>query len=291
MTNQEKEILETFFQFGDLKNANIVFVGLEEGLGSGSVNEAILARKLLFEKELFIKHRVFINEIDYKEGWYIDNALCLDQARNYAEGKNIEDLSKLKPDYSKTLTMKMQARLHWLITGNNRTDSYSVYSSDEFKNYEFLNIPGSKSAMIDIYPFPKVNANNWPEQYKAHFYKKKQYYNYYNQNDNPRIKIIKKVYDKYSLKNTIGYAGILKGNFKLKSLYELLGFKFNGVQFTNMVHPDYSGPIKQSLKPKPFVIGKRTNPKGNFQKVILTPFFGNGQVSINDIEVISTWIE
>ncbi len=32
------------------------------------------------------------------------------------------------------------------------------------------------------------------------------------------------------------------------------------------------------------------NKNGETQTTILTPFFGQGQISINDIEVISTWI-
>ncbi len=288
MTDKEKEILETFLQYGDLEKAKIVFVGLEEGLGSGTVKEAIDARMFLQNDKIFKENSVYLNRENINDGWYVSNALCLDLARDKALHKQFKPLHKITPDYSNSLTMRMQARLHWLIQGDNRTNNY--FNMPDFKAYNNLNVQGSENAMIDIYPFPKVAANNWPKEYQNQFNSKREYYNYYNLPDNIRIKIIKRLYDSYPLNISIGYAGILKGEFKLKFFYESFGFEFGKKQFTNVVHPKYIGPIRPAAKPKPFIVGYRTNQKGIYQKAILTPFFGNGQISYNDIDVISTWI-
>jgi hypothetical protein len=290
MSEQEKHILETFLQYGDLKKARLVFVGLEEGLGIGKVQEAIDARMILSNDRSFLENRIYLNEENINDGWYISNALHLDQAREQAKNKPKTPLDEITPDYSKSLTMRMQARLHWLIQGNNRNENY-VNIPSNFKSYKSLNVPGSENAMIDVFPFPKVSANNWPKEYKNQFSAKKDYYDHYCHPDNIRMKIIRGLYDTFPLNISISYAGILKGDFKLRSFYESLGFEFGPNQYTNTLNPKYNGSIKPSKRPKPFAIGHRTNQLGIYQEAILTPFFGTGQISFNDIDVISTWIE
>lgn len=301
MKKEEFEMLETFLQYGNLKEAKIVFVGMEEGLagrpGVKNTEEtdeeklrvALDARMQLLNNKLFNNNRVFVNGKDSKDGWYINNSTLLSQSWQLIRG---EDMIESPDDYPGG-TMKMLARIHWLLQNNNRTDGYKAMPKT-FADYQNLNKPDGDSAMIDIFPFPKKSTGAWPKEYKKvdikdEFKNKNKYYTHYKEEGNNRVRIIKNLYDNYPINCSIVYAGINKDIFKLESFYESLGFKFE-THNTGETHIDYKGPIVPGKNIRIFKIGKRINSKNIEQRVFLTPFFGNGQISNADIEVISTWI-
>ncbi len=145
--------------------------------------------------------------------------------------------------------------------------------------------------MIDYFPLPKLGVNNFPYSSKK-FTAMNDYYNFYrkcNAKQNIRFKIFKKIYNKYPMNVSLVYAGIQRFHFKLQDVYEALGFVFDAIQYTNVVNPNYIGPISPSNVGKPFRIGRRRIKGGHMQLAILTPFLGNGRFSYNDLDVVSTY--
>lgn len=300
MTQQEFVTLETFLQYGDLQNAKIIFVGLEEGLGRCTVQLAINARYELCYNPMFNGYRKYVNGVNINDGWYITDSRCLDQAIALINNNPIPQLNNIHVKHD--ITMQYQARLYWLLQGNNRMNSNN-FIANSFP----MHITGQSSAMIDYYPFPKKKSNAWPNEYHSNFLKKRQsrkgrlttqcYEGYYNQlnNNNPRYRRLKIIYNKYNMELSIAYAGKECGNFKLYDFYVDLGFNFNAVQKTDKIGPNFqAGPIIADTPNTAieFQIGHRVYKKVK-QTVVLTPFFTTRQnptLSIRNIEVISTWV-
>jgi len=287
MTNQEKQILETFCQYGDLANADVVFVGMEEGLAGNTAGIEIQARIKLYTNPVFSANRIFINGKNYQDGWYINDSTCLIKAQALAKRNSIGKLN-LAANYSKSQAMQNQARMHWLLQGENRTTDYQPYDHATFKSYNNLNKPGSKSAMIDILPFP--NQGKLAKGYQNMFPTRKKYVGYYYSSNSPRMKVIKNLYNQFPLPLSISYSGYKKRVFQLKDFFEKqLDFKFRSIQNTSKVNKGFQN-IKPSGNPNDFIIGKRTKQDKSIQKVLLTPFWGSGQISRNDIDVFSSWL-
>lgn len=289
VTVNQRDLLETFCQYGDLKNAKLVFVGMEEGLGGNNADIEIRAREELFKNPIFSLNRIFVNGVNSKEGWYINDSTCLIQAQALAKKLSIATLS-LIPNYSRSQVMQNQARIHWLLQGENRTKDYQPYQQKNFRNYPHLNKPNSESAMIDLLPFP--NQGKLANEYQILFSNKIQYENHYLSTNNRRLQIIKDIYDNYPIPLSINYFGFKNGNFPMQNFFvQKLNFRFHAFKNTSVVNPLLIGtPIKPSQKGVNFVIGKRINGKGLEQKLVLTPFLGNGVIARNDVDVISTWL-
>lgn len=288
LSDEEKRILETFCQYGDLANAKLIFVGMEEGLGGNNAEVEVLARRELFLNPIFDSNRIFINGQDFEEGWYIDDSSCLIKAQALAQGGAIANLN-LTPDNSKSQPMQNQARMHWLLQGENRTNDYQPYKNEDFIHYEYLHMPRSENAMIDVLPFP--NQGELAAVYQNLFDNREIYEKYYNLKDSPRMRVIKYLYNHYPLPLSISYSGYKLGVFKLKDFFEKqLGFEFEKIKDTSKVNPKLlNTPITASENPRNFIIGRRVQ-DGSVQKAVLTTFWGTGQIARNDIDVISTWL-
>lgn len=292
LSKHEQEMLETFLQYGDLANAELVFVGMEEGLGGNNACIEVLARKELFTNPIFNANRIFINGRNFYDGWYINDSTCLIKAQALAKGNSITNLN-LAANYSKFQAMQNQARMHWLLQGTNRTNNYVSYNHDFFKSYNNLNKPGSKSAMIDILPFP--NQGNLAKEYQNIFSNRKGYEAYYKSPNSPRMRIIKYLYDHFPLPRSICYYGYEKGVFGLQKFFQTqLGFRFGAIKDTqkdvNPAFPKIKPTQNAKLQPRYFIIGERTKQDNSIQKVVLTPFWGNGHIYRNDIDVFSSWL-
>jgi hypothetical protein len=289
ITVNQRDLLETFCQYGDLKKAKLVFVGMEEGLGGNNADIEIRAREELFNNPIFSSNRIFVNGKNSKDGWYINDSTCLIKAQALAKKISIATLS-LIPDYSRSQAMQNQARIHWLLQKDNRTKDYEPYKQENFKNYPHLNKPTSESAMIDLLPFP--NQGELASEYQVLFSNKIKYENHYLSTKNKRLQIIKDIYEKYPIPLSINYSGFKNGKFPMQDFFEKkLGFKFHAFKNTSVVNPLLIGtPIKPSKIVRFFVIGERENEKGLEQKLVLTPFLGMGQFARNDVDVVSTWL-
>lgn len=287
LTVRQYEYFERFFQYGNLKQAKYVFVGFEEGLGQESIEHVIQSR-LEFEQEVASAVEYLPERIQYRQepgqlpAYYISD---VDRAAVYttrSSYRNYEDYRKRLPV---DLTMSMQATMKLLADSDFRfldiTDKQRA-RRDCF--FDVLHKPGSGTAMIDRYPLPK--QGKFPYRVDGLFRNFDQYIAYNNRSDNRRLQILKGLYDEFPMNVSIGYAGISRGEFKLRPFYEQLGFAFERKD-TSMVHPDYEGVVTPVLqKPKPFLVGVRER---TGQKAILTPFFGMGQMSYDDLYVIATW--
>ena len=292
LSEEELLLFETFLQYGDLENAKLVFIGMEEGLGRCCITTAINARIELATSDFFKHSIVFLNGIDFKDGWYLNDSDYLDCA-----------IKKVCPDYIKIQeshdsTMRFQSRMHWLLQNNNRTSNYRDIVNQNFGKYNNLHKPGSNSAMIDYFPLLKVGATSFPYAPNSKFSDRDSYYKYFKKHcdKNNRWIILKNIYDKYPMAVSIVYSGIENYQFRLKAFYDELRFSFEheleSEQYTDSVQPDYSKYINPSKpeKRRKFLLGNRVNDNGAKQIVVLTPFFGQGQISNNDIDVISSWI-
>lgn len=300
MTQQEFDTLETFLQYGDLKTAELVFVGLEEGLGGNhNIQHALDARTQLMSHEIFNEYRGYINKVDTSEGWFIKDSRCLEQAFDIIDNKNVRSLQDVIVD-NKSPIMKLQARLHWLLQDENRSSNYSEISNENFRHYESLHRKDSKSAMIDFFPFPRQRTKNEKidlykecegiEKFKSMNAYYKHYENHY-EADDKRYNILKGLYDNLPMKISVAYSGTNGVKFKLEKFYRDLGFSNFKEHCTDKVNKGYNKDIKGThfLLRQPFYIGERINKKSERQIVVLTTFFGQ-YTSKNDIDVISTWL-
>ncbi len=287
---------DTFLQYGDLANANLVFMGMEEGLDGGSyphlnVNQlyylAIEARRELLYNPIFAPNRVFLNGKNHDDGWYINDSKCLKIAQCIV--LRIPYIPKV---IRQAPTITMQARLHWLLNNDNRSIDYPSINEQDFPAYPNLHNLLSKAAMIDFLPLPNQGVNAFPYSYPGLFYDRRTYkshYNILNGAINNRYSILENVYNIYPMKVSVSYTGINNGRFKLEDFYISLGFNFKTLN-TGIVNPRFSKYIKPSPGKRDFLRGERKKENGDIQVAILTPFFGMGQLLNTDIDVISTWV-
>lgn len=290
------KLFETFLQYGDLANANLIFMGMEEGLDGGTYPSLIIdklyslafdARNELLNNPSFASNRVFLNGKSDIDGWYINDSKCLKRAQC-----NVLGIPYVHKIIRQKQTITMQARLHWLLQNNNRTTDYQLITKQDFPAYANLHNSSSGASMIDFFPLPNHGVGVFPYTFPSLFCDRISYerhYNTLNEVINNRYRILKNAYDSYPMKVSVSYTGKIGGKFRLKDFYISLGFKFNLLN-TGLVNPRFSGYISPSQGKRDFLRGERINEKGETQIAILTPFFGNGQISYNDIDVISTWI-
>lgn len=293
LPNHQLEVFESFFQFGDIKKAKYVFVGLEEGLASDSIHRSIETRLNFIAK--YEKSVGYINNEtkDYKEGWYIkdigDMTWSEYQYKCEHDGyeKSFEEFSS---EGAFDLTMRMQVRLTKLLDTDLTESNYERIKNEDTKKYRDFGIHSSKrkTAMFDWYPLPNRSSNEFPYLIRGNINTKKKYRAYYDNIDAIRKELRKKIYDNCSMEISIVYAGIQNKKFKLRKAYEEdLDFKFAKFS-TGEVHEDYISIISPSIKPKDFLIGKR---KEKNQYVIITPFLGMGCLRYADLAVIVSWVK
>ncbi|KKL45224.1 hypothetical protein LCGC14_2357820 [marine sediment metagenome] len=90
---------------------------------------------------------------------------------------------------------------------------------------------------------------------------------------------------------TVSYIGVNNGNFLKLNFYINVGFANFITHNTGIINPAYHGPIIASAIPKKISIGERIRVDDNQkQTVVLTPFFGMGQLGYDDIDALSTWL-
>jgi len=144
--------------------------------------------------------------------------------------------------------------------------------------------------MIDFFPFPKKKKIDCPYRYRGLWASSDEYYDYHLYSDTLRQRIIRNAYNTFPMNISFVYSGIEIGEFILEDFYEDMGFTFEE-KHTNAVHTDFAGMIKptQVKKRKKFLIGSRKTSIG-VQHAVLTPFFGEGQLTDNDIDVIASWV-
>jgi len=280
LTIGQLQLFETFFQFGDLANANLIFMGMEEGLDGGTYPKlnidqlyslAIDARnELCNNKTLFGSNKVSINGKNDDDGWYIKDSACLKHAQCISLGiPYVHRIIRQKQ------TITMQARLHWLLQNNNRSTDYNLIDKQDFPAYPNLHNSASKAAMIDYFPLPNQGKSVFPYQYKPLFTDRNSYAGHYNtliRAINNRYRILENAYNSYPMKVSVSYAGIINGYFKLHAFYMSLGFIFKTLN-TSIVNPRFSKYIKPSSGGRDFLRGERVEENGDIQIAILTPFF------------------
>jgi hypothetical protein len=293
-------LFETFLQYGNLASANLVFIGKEEGLDGGThrhlnTNQlyylAVEARRVLLNHPIFAPHRVFLNGIDSVDGWYINDTKCLAHAQDIV--LNILPHVPMPPIHQ--FTMAKQARLHWLLQGNNRSIDYHLIATMHFARYGHFHTLAGNTAMIDYFPLPNENAGDIPYSCPARFINRRTYETYYKNLPpaiNDRFRILRNAYDSCPMNISIAYTGIQNDIFRLQRFYETIGFVFGGRLYTDSVNPTFAGYIKPTpfAQRQPFLMGTRVNNNKDNQKVILTPFFGRWTIRNSDIDVISSWI-
>jgi len=300
MTNNEQEMLEKFLQYGDLINANLIFMGYEEGVAKlptpHDVQISIEARRLLHADLLYKPYRILVNGINDDDGWYIDEQHWdfvkyhvgpLTHAIRAAIAGLGYPIAWTPPTVN---VINMQTRLHWLLLPGNRTHNYTPHDEKIYAKYNHR----ISRHMIDFYPFPKrgKKIGYWDAtHHNIHpILSHHTYYNYYNTPSNNRWNIISKLYNLLPMNVTVSYAGKDKGIFLLLNFYKAIGFTSFRLLNTGLINPIYTGPIIGSHTPKDFLIGYRTKKNGQSQIVALTPFFGNGAFGYHDIDALSTWL-
>ncbi|QHT59061.1 hypothetical protein GXP70_03190 [Paenibacillus lycopersici] len=278
---------ERFFQYGNLKDAQYVFVGFEEGLGQETI-EAVIQSRYDFEKDVSEAVYYLPEQLQPNQGDEGKLAYCItdmDAASRYTTRNSFTDYPHYRTKLPIDLTMSMQATLKLLL--DNPSLLGQRISQQERRDcfFDTLHKPDSNTCMIDRYPLPK--QGKFPYSVHGLFRNFQEYIAYNNRFDNYRLQILKGMYDAFPMQNTIVYAGIERGAFKLQKLYESIGFRFE-TKYTSDVHPGYKGSVAPVAdKVKPFLLGTRG---ATGQKAILTPFFGMGQLGYHDLDVIATWI-
>jgi hypothetical protein len=278
---EEFDLLESCFQYGNLKEARYVFVGKEEGLDEQNIWENYEGRKSWFN--LIPEHIKYIDSsMDMKKGYYIDSSLKAGWIR---EGKDMEFETFKKMDMSRKKIRVLEAEARIMVLVKEGFHLLDSCNQDLFKSkiheYYFENLftPNGETAMFELYGLPrqknrKFIYENFPERVITPH----------------RQEIIKQIYERFPMNISIIFAGISKKHFIAQEFYEDLGFKFIAKD-TSMVNPDYSQQVTPANKPKPFLIGSKEN---NKQHAIIIPFIGvPGKSNCNkeDLYVIASWIK
>jgi len=297
MTPNQKSILEKFLQYGDLVHANLIFMGYEEGVAKlpppHDVEICVKARELLHNNLIYKNCRIYVNGFNDRHGWYINNALWTlpGTPLTHATNDAIKILGYTFAWNPPTVNViNMQTRLYWLLQGNNRTVNYTVHNKTAYNKNGYN--PNIGRHMIDFYPFPKRSKKSWDNVLNINGINNlNSYYSYYNNYNNNRTQILTNLYNNLSMDYTVSYLGKNKGNFLGLNFYRTLGFGNFQLHNTGQIHNNYRAYIKPSNKPKEFLLGQRIRQKDkNLQKVVLTPFFGNGAFGYDDIDALSTWL-
>jgi hypothetical protein len=298
MTPPEWDLLEKFLQYGDLINANLIYMGFEEGVASfpppHDVEISIEARRLLQVDPIYTPCRIFVNGINDTDGWYINEDRW--NFMTYPEGPLAHAIRAATAGRGFHIpwnppnvnVINMQTRLHWLLQNGNRTHNYIPHSATNYAGYN----PRIGRHMIDFYPFPKRGKGSWDSILNVGpIIDINSYYDHYNTPGNNRWNIISNLYNLLPMNITVSYLGKSRGSFLLQNFYYHVGFT-NFINLnTGVINPAYIGPIVPSVGGRDFLLGERIRPvDGHKQIVVLTPFFGMGQLSYEDIDAISTWI-
>ncbi|TWH49279.1 hypothetical protein [Sporomusa sp. KB1] len=269
----EYQQLQSFLGHGPLTSAKYVFMGREEGLGdAGGNNEESVHKRLR---------------------WYNELQDCLGHLRQgnnpkWSDGFFIEKPEATVREVVKSLTMYFQAYAK-LVLDSNFTKVKKEISMGMLKKcmVDTLHVSSGNTAMTELYPLPKqgkllyrVEGESWNEYKRAR--------DSWENNINNRRQLLNHLYNKYSVPVTICYAGVEEGNFIAKNFFDNLKFDFTRCT-TGIVPEKLKGKVNPSPKPKDIMLGERNSPLGHQQRVILTPFWGNGQMSYDDINVAMAW--
>lgn len=290
LSTEEYSVFERFLQYGDLKNASLVFVGMEEGLHRDGFSAAIEQRLRWGNHELQNPFIEFLNGLNYNDGFYI-NDMCLSGFKEAKRKQPGLEWDEYVSNDSLDSTMRYQARIKYLVDTNfNDYKAGDQIDINKIKNhvYNILHRKSSKSAMIDIFPLPK--QDDFPYRIEGLNLKSyDEYTDYCLAKDNPRVKLISSLYNNSPMRVSIIYAGIKHKRFKLYNFYRNLGFQFKQLN-ANSIHEYFTEIFANNfnnLSSKPvFLLGKR---KGYNQWALLTSFFGNGQISNEQVDVIASW--
>jgi hypothetical protein len=280
-------MLESFIQYGNPVNAKYIFVGLEEELNNCESYELSLNSRLNLMRNFPYDVGYIHTNKYFGNGWFLKDPATLENAYR-KENESISGNVIMEPRPVNDMTLNIQKRIFWLM--ENRLHFADVNNQD-FSNRNLLS-NNINTSLVSYFPFPKNPQSNIVFKLEGVelWNTSEEYYNYFLTNDTLRKKILIDVYDTFPLNISFVYAGIKEGKFILRDFYTNLGFIFEE-KFTDTVHPDYAGIIAptQVKKRKKFLIGHRNTLKG-VQHAILTPFFGEGQLTDNDIDVIASWV-
>jgi diguanylate cyclase (GGDEF)-like protein len=296
MNERQYRVFENFLQYGDLRNAHYVFVGMEEGLGRESLGTVLESRyrwaRLAGQSGSFVEGFAQSKpSAELAECFYVNDLdlAAWDVTKNTFQHDRDRYLKQLKIDG----VMRYQSRMICLLRSR---FAFLLASREERKKavracfFDALHKPDSKTAMIDRYPLPKQTSFNYRFE-GLPFKSYRQYIEYNNRPNSRRNRIIRELYDTCPMTVTIGYAGMERGEFRLRSFYEqILDMRF-AAYTTREVPEAYRDTIVPPHRGKTFLAGKRIRPSdGHEQIVVLTPFLGVGQISDADVDVIAAWI-
>lgn len=282
LTAEQFSYFERFFQYGDLTKANLIFVGFEEGLGFDRLENAVENR--LSKPSKHPEVLGYINEPkgtddvffikEFSENSWLDNNHRFTTREEYLHSK---------------IPNVMLFQGHFKLLFDSKLEDLKLKDFDtKRKHYVQREIhnPGSDTAMFELCPLPKLNLNEFDYKIDSMFSNKKEYYKYCLKKNNPRIKMINRLYDEYPMTISVIYAGKNKGDFKAEKTYYDMGFNFDYVSDTGVIPTSYKGSLTPNKKPKVFKIGTRKRKDGKTQFAVLTPFFGVGNLSYLDLSII-----
>ena len=268
-SEEEFQYYENFLQYGNFKEARVIFVGTEEGLDEQDVIQNYEGRKRWFKE--IPDHIHYLEGNDIKKGFYIDDGMVAGWKRENSYETVEEHIAHYKNDARNVLYW--EAKVMTVI--NSGKFEFITEEVSRYSKHELLR-KGKETAMFDYYPLPKQGNNRI------------MYKNLENrQQTSHRKELIKDLYDRYPMPISFVYAGVEKGKFRLQSFYEELGFKMEE-KSTSQVHPKFEGVVKPLEEGKKFLIGKREDKN---QYCIITPFLGVGQIKDEDLLVILTWMK
>lgn len=267
---------ESFFQYGNLRNADYIFMGREEGLNEQGIEENRKNRELWFKE--IPNHIQFINTINMDDGYYIDDCKKADWVRTGAKqgGMPFEEYKSNFPNqHSKTALRGHAILMNYIEKGYGLNKKQN---DEEIKKYLMnnLHVHNGNTAMIDLYSLPKQGEIKFlsPDGIS----------------EKKRFLLVKKLYETYPMTVTIVYFSDKEARKDLPFLD--LGFQFNEVNVdTSNVKDEYANLVTPSSKPKNIMIGNRVRKTDRHEQwVIIVPYLRNGAMSNKDLEVLSTWI-
>lgn len=264
IADHELDILNAFCGYGSLPDANIIFLGSEEGLDYKNITDVINIRMKRAEKNVPLDGK------DISNGHYM---IAEDED---GSGKIIQMIQ-----YQARLLLHLNdPAVNWFQSSGQNPKAWHI-----IKDYHFNQIYHEgpqwkyRSALTELRPLPRRNESEWPflnidnKAYKKAFQFESDRCNDRKVDDlrNRRVEILRRVFENApGLKLIIGIGDKRSKKNFLENNFEtvLSPLQINGRQF-------YNGSLK--------TVDKKVT-------VVLADFFGNGQLGLKDLMGLSEFL-
>ncbi|MBU8915117.1 hypothetical protein BGM25_03535 [Bacillus sp. FJAT-29953] len=292
LSREQFEKLNAFAGYGDQKQADVIYFGMEEGLGGKDIEPNIMARCEYYGKD----SRGWFNPTTWKDGYFErcgseaaeKMAACLTDLGldNPADGSNgniqsLEFMSRL------SLFLK-EPEKPWFALKGEQPELYDRITA-YWRNARLFHADEKiKTALFDWKPLPRANVSDWPYEVEDDLFLKKEYEDAFDfkEHSNPfltemvqkRLELLGRVVSTETFSTLIAFGG---RTGKVRILTEALSrVTKDPIAFQEVVLPE----SKQTISVAELTIN------GKKRLFICSPFFDSKVLSRKGLEELAQYI-